>query len=51
LLFCRVVDPESEGKLAQSGHNLVLADLKEYLQDAGRGYCGFRQFSPLHIVE
>jgi hypothetical protein len=46
-----VVDPESEGKLALSGHNLVLQDLKEYLRDTGRGYAGFRQLSPLHIVE
>lgn len=47
----RVVDPESEGKLAQSDHNLELQALKDYLCDRGRGYAGFRQPSAVYIME
>ena len=49
--MCRVVDPESDGKLANSAHNLEVQGLKDYLCDRGRGYAGFRQPSAVLVLQ
>jgi hypothetical protein len=46
-----VVDPESEGKLAQLAHNLELQGLYTFIGDAGRDSCSFRQPSPVQIIQ
>jgi hypothetical protein len=47
----RVVDPESDGKLAHMPYNLELQGLYHYLGDVGRDSSGFRQPSPVQIIQ
>lgn len=47
----RVVDPESEGKLALAPYNMELQGLEGYLHGKGRGHAGFRQPSAVFIMQ